>query len=147
MAGDKHLDNLVLELGPSGASMEMDRPFEMISDFHLDLLASSLHCNVGSPESRATVNPHHLYATLAHLQRVAMGLSHTALWVTRCAAKHGNGRRSGTTTLAWTEPQTQGGEINPLTTAESSNSLDFQRGVDDKLYMLTQPVAYCSRVA
>ncbi|CAN8099773.1 unnamed protein product [Discula destructiva] len=71
VAGDKHLDEPVQKLEPGGASTEMDQPFEKISRFHLDLLASSLHCNVGSPESQATVNPVRVEETREILAAVA----------------------------------------------------------------------------
>ncbi|KAJ4421405.1 hypothetical protein N0V82_003786 [Gnomoniopsis sp. IMI 355080] len=63
IAGDKILDEPVQKLRPDGASTQMDRPFEKIATFHLDLLASNLHCDVGSPESHANVNPVRLEET------------------------------------------------------------------------------------
>lgn len=63
ITGDKILDEPVQKLGPDGASTHMDRPFEKIAAFHLDLLASNLHCDVGSPESQANVNPVRLEET------------------------------------------------------------------------------------
>lgn len=47
-------------LGPDGYPTEMGHPFEKISDFHLDQLATSLHCNIISPDSTSEMNPAHL---------------------------------------------------------------------------------------
>lgn len=47
-------------LGPDGYPTEMGHPFERISDFHLDQLATSLRCNIRSPDSTSEVNPAHL---------------------------------------------------------------------------------------
>lgn len=47
-------------LGPDGYPTEMGHPFEKISDFHLDQLATSLHCNIISPDSTSEINPAHL---------------------------------------------------------------------------------------
>lgn len=50
-------------LGSDGYPTEMGHPFERISDFHLDHLAASLHCDIISPDCSSEVNP-------AHLQKV-----------------------------------------------------------------------------
>lgn len=63
ITGDKVLDEPVQTLRPDGAPIQMDQPFEKIANFHLDLLASNLHCDVGSPESQATINPVRLEET------------------------------------------------------------------------------------
>lgn len=47
-------------LGPDGYPTEMGHPFEKISDFHLDQLALSLHCNIISPESTSEAGQAHL---------------------------------------------------------------------------------------
>lgn len=70
VAGNKRLDEPVQKLGPGGAFTELDKPFEKISAFHLDLLASSLHCNVGSPD-QAKVNSVRLEETREILAAVA----------------------------------------------------------------------------
>ncbi|KAJ4394533.1 hypothetical protein N0V93_003752 [Gnomoniopsis smithogilvyi] len=63
ITGDKLLDEPVQKLRSDGASAQLDRPFEKIASFHLDLLASNLHCDVGSPESQANINPVRLEET------------------------------------------------------------------------------------
>lgn len=63
ITGGKVLDEPVQTLRPDGAPIQMDQPFEKIANFHLDLLASNLHCDVGSPESQATINPVRLEET------------------------------------------------------------------------------------
>lgn len=47
-------------LGPDGYATEMGHPFEKISDFHIDQLATSLHCKIISPRSTSEVSPAHL---------------------------------------------------------------------------------------
>lgn len=49
-------------LGPDGYATEMGHPFEKISDFHIDQLATSLQCGIISPHSSPEVNPAHLQA-------------------------------------------------------------------------------------
>lgn len=49
-------------LGPDGYPAEMGHPYEKISDFHLDQLATSLHCNIIPHDSTTEVNPAHLQA-------------------------------------------------------------------------------------
>lgn len=63
ITGKKLLDEPVQTLRPDGAPIQMDQPFDKIANFHLDLLASNLHCDVGSPESQATINPVRLEET------------------------------------------------------------------------------------
>lgn len=63
ITGDKVLDEHVQTLRPDGSPTQMDQPFDKIANFHLDLLASNLHCDVGSPESQATINPVRLQET------------------------------------------------------------------------------------
>lgn len=63
ITGEKVLDEPVQTLRPDGAPTQMDQPFDKIANFHLDLLASNLHCDVGSPESQATINPVRLEET------------------------------------------------------------------------------------
>lgn len=48
-------------LGPDGYATEMGHPFENISDFHIDQLATSLQCKIISPDSTSEVNPAHLH--------------------------------------------------------------------------------------
>ncbi|ROW11143.1 hypothetical protein VMCG_01174 [Cytospora schulzeri] len=48
-----------------------NNPFESISSFHLDLLASKLHSDVGSPDSRPAVNPVRLQETREILVSIA----------------------------------------------------------------------------
>lgn len=55
-SSDNLLSEPVQRLGPRGLSKGIGEPFERISNFHLDLLASNLHCGVGSPESRAEID-------------------------------------------------------------------------------------------
>lgn len=71
ITGDKILEEPVQELKPDGASTQMDHPFEKIANFHLDLLASSLHCEVGSPESQTNINPVRLEETRELLAAVS----------------------------------------------------------------------------
>lgn len=47
-------------IGPDGYAIEMGHPFEKISDFHIDQLATSLQCEIISPHSTSEVNPAHL---------------------------------------------------------------------------------------
>lgn len=63
ITGDKVLDEPVQTLRPDGSPTQMDQPFDKIATFHLGLLASNLHCDVGSPESQAAINPVRLEET------------------------------------------------------------------------------------
>lgn len=65
------LDERVRRLGPQGYSSEMSHPFERISKYHLDLLASNLHCDVGSPESNTQPNAVRLQETREILATIA----------------------------------------------------------------------------
>lgn len=65
------LDERVRSLGPQGYSSEMSQPFERISKYHLDLLASNLHCDVGSPESNTQPNAVRLQETQEILATIA----------------------------------------------------------------------------
>ncbi|KAF3768909.1 hypothetical protein M406DRAFT_44074 [Cryphonectria parasitica EP155] len=71
ISSDQIKDMQVQQLGPSGASTGMGQPFERISNFHLDLLSSSLHCDVGSPDSKTEANPVRLEETREILATVA----------------------------------------------------------------------------
>lgn len=71
ITGDKSLDDPVQKLRPDGVSTQMNPPFDKVSNFHLDLLASNLHCDVGSPESQVNVNPVRLEETRELLAAVA----------------------------------------------------------------------------
>ncbi|KKY38393.1 putative swim zinc finger family protein [Diaporthe ampelina] len=48
--------------GPDGYPAEMGHPYEKISEFHLDQLATSLHCDIIPHDSTTEVNPAHLQA-------------------------------------------------------------------------------------
>lgn len=65
------LDESVQKLGPQGYTAEMASPFERISKYHLDLLASNLHCEVGSPESNTQPGPVRLEETREILATIA----------------------------------------------------------------------------
>lgn len=43
------------------SAMELGNPFDKISNFHLDLLAGCLHCDVGSPDSKTRPSPVRLF--------------------------------------------------------------------------------------
>ncbi|KAK2610463.1 hypothetical protein N8I77_003890 [Diaporthe amygdali] len=58
-------------LGPDGYASEMGHPFERISEFHLDQLASSLHCDLKSPDFKSETNPAHLQDAREILASVA----------------------------------------------------------------------------
>ena len=60
-----------LTLTPTGLASEAGNPFEKISDFHLDILADCLHCDVGSPESKAQPNPRRIQESREILAAVA----------------------------------------------------------------------------
>lgn len=53
-SSDQLLDEPVQKIEPNGT--RITQSFEKISNFHLDLLASNLHCSVGSPESNAQIS-------------------------------------------------------------------------------------------
>lgn len=71
LSSDSLLDEPVQKIGPPGYSTDMRQPFEKISNFHLDLLASNLHCDVGSPESNTGINPVRLEETREILAAVS----------------------------------------------------------------------------
>lgn len=56
LTSDSLLNERVRKFGPQGYPTEINHLFEKISDYHLDLLASNLHCDVGSPESNTQPN-------------------------------------------------------------------------------------------
>ncbi|KAK7745000.1 hypothetical protein SLS53_003234 [Cytospora paraplurivora] len=64
---DHLLPDVPVDLGAdgdwTGSSSSSSNPYESISNYHLDLLASNLHCDVGSPDSRPAVNPVRLQET------------------------------------------------------------------------------------
>lgn len=72
LSSDNLLDEPVQKLGPrrptTGAG---GQPFERISKYHLDLLASNLHCGIGSPDSRAEFDSVRLEETREILATVA----------------------------------------------------------------------------
>ncbi|KAI3393626.1 hypothetical protein diail_3891 [Diaporthe ilicicola] len=55
-----HQSRPLEHLGLDGYATELGHPFEKISDFHLDQLATSLHCDLESEDPRSEVNPAHL---------------------------------------------------------------------------------------
>lgn len=71
IASDPPQEEPVQRLGPSGVPVGMGQPFERISNFHLDLLSSSLHCDVGSPDSKAEVSRVRLEETREILASIA----------------------------------------------------------------------------
>lgn len=71
LTSDSLLDESVRKLGPQGYTPEMGNPFERISRYHLDLLASNLHCEVGSPESNTQPNAVRLEETREILATIA----------------------------------------------------------------------------
>lgn len=72
LSSDNLLDEPVQKLGPRGPTTGAGgQPFEKISKFHLDLLASNLHCGVGSPDSRAEFDSVRLEETREILATVA----------------------------------------------------------------------------
>lgn len=69
---DQALPDEPIHLGSNGdGTRRDDSPFDRISSFHLDLLASKLHSGVGSPECRPTVNPVRLQETREILVSIA----------------------------------------------------------------------------
>lgn len=68
---DQRPPEVPIRLGSDGNWTGRGSPFESISSFHLDLLASNLHCDVGSPDSRAAVNPVRLQETREILLSIA----------------------------------------------------------------------------
>lgn len=71
LTSDSLLDGPVRKLSPQGHSSQLHRPFDRISKYHLDLLASNLHCDVGSPESKTQPNPVRLQETREILATIA----------------------------------------------------------------------------
>lgn len=65
------LNERVRKIGPQGYSAEMSHPFDRISKYHLDLLASNLHCDVGSPDSKTQPNAVRLQETQEILATIA----------------------------------------------------------------------------
>ena len=57
-----HDSGFTEHLGPDGYPAEMGHPYEKISEFHLDQLATSLHCDIIPHDSTTEVNPAHLQA-------------------------------------------------------------------------------------
>ena len=60
-----------LILTPTGLAAEAGNPFEKISNFHLNILADCLHCDVGSPESKTQPNPRRIQESREILAAVA----------------------------------------------------------------------------
>lgn len=60
----------VQKIEASGVPAGLGQPFEKISNFHLDLLAGSLHCDVGPPHSKLETNPVRLQETREILESI-----------------------------------------------------------------------------